>query len=129
MLISPLAALNYREQAQLDELKANAVIVTGQLSGKECKNHGKVHYRFVAENRTFGGHGSCLSNCDTAAIGAPIQVTYSQIKPSHSECEDFSRLQANINGGYLCLLLISAVIVVTILRVTSNDDSLIRNER
>lgn len=129
MLVAPLVALNYHEQAQLDELEANALIVTGQLSGKECQNHGKVHYRYVAENRTFRGHGSCPLNCNAASIGDPIQVTYSQVKPSHSECEDFSRLQANINGAYLCLLFISIVLAVAILRVTSNDDLQIRNGR
>ncbi|MTW12905.1 hypothetical protein GM658_20060 [Pseudoduganella eburnea] len=129
MLVTPLFALNYREQVQLDELEANAVVVTAQLNGKECQNHGKVHYRYVAENRTLRGQGSCPLNCNAASIGDPIQVTYSHAKPSHSECEDFLKLQANINGAYFCLLFISIVLAVAILRVTSNDNLQVRDGR
>ena len=129
VLIAPFVALNYREQDQLDNLEATAVTVTGQISGKECQNHGQVHYKYVVNGKTYRGHGGCPVDCGAASIGDPLQVAYPQGKPSHSECKSFSELQDIINGNYFALFFVSFLLTIAIFRVTSADDLQTRSGR
>jgi hypothetical protein len=122
VLLAPFWALEYRDRVAFRELQDNAVVVRGHVFAKRCDDHGRLAYRYVVDGQHFDGLGSCPDvDCDSIPIGAPVAVTYSRIRPNKSQCGKVSGVPSEASDDYFPLFLISAFVLIAILRATDPD--------
>ena len=122
LLIGGLAYVNHQQEVRLDALSASAVRTVGQITGKQCQNHGRVNYAFEVNGTRYFGEGACTSGFCDAEIGDPVDVIYSKTDPTNFQCESFRAKRELYGGNYFVLLVLTGFIAVGIFQATRTDD-------
>jgi hypothetical protein len=77
-----------------------------------------MSYTFTVSERKFDGSGFCPVDCEKAAIGSPVSVTYARHDPTISRCDTPLQAEGRPGNNYTTLIVIAIVLTVVIFRIT-----------
>lgn len=122
ILLGTFYLINLHSQHQIDTLKKTAIHTDGFVSGKNCSNHGAIHFSYGVDGKEFSHLDALCAqiDCEKAKVGDPVSVIYSSTNPQLSVCNDFSSSETNISSNFLLLIIASIVISIVINRITKN---------
>ncbi|MHA6492961.1 hypothetical protein ACX0MV_06880 [Pseudomonas borbori] len=113
--------INHSSYKKLNELIEYGVSAPAKITSKQCSNHGELLYTFTVNGKAFGGSGTCITPCENAKFGDPIEITYSPSSPHNSQCTAPEEKAERITTNYLLLLALFVATLIIIFRVTSID--------
>jgi hypothetical protein len=107
---------------ELALLEKAARTTDGRVTKKNCENHGKLAYSYVANAHVYTDAGPILGkSCDDVKVGESIDIIYSAQKPQLSRSDSLASWRDNISGSLFALALISLAAAIVIFRVTRVD--------
>lgn len=112
-------AITLLDAHELALLEKTARTTDGRVTKRNCENHGKVSYSYVANAHVYTGSGPILGkSCDDVKVGESIDIIYSVQKPQLSRSDSLASWRGNISGNLFALALISLAAAIVIFRVT-----------
>ncbi|TZF90721.1 DUF3592 domain-containing protein [Cognatilysobacter lacus] len=120
--LSALALWNHLFLMRFHRIEANSAEAVGSVTGLECSNHGKIHYRFTAHGRNWNNSGFCPMECAPARIGDPVTVVFEARDPHNSVCTSAATELDRWSGNYFALFVAGALLFIGILRATDPDE-------
>lgn len=98
----------------LINVQTNGIDVSATVTSKECKNHGRLNYKFSVGNREVNGHSKfCGVPCDNVSAGDLISVRYYSNDPNFSECapvvEKVEDVKESMYASIALIFLISTI--------------------
>jgi hypothetical protein len=115
-------AITLHDAHELALLEKTQQLTDGSVTRKNCENHGKVAYSYVAGGHVYKGSGTLLGkSCEDVEVGESINIIYSAEKPQLSTADSLDSWQDKIFGKLFALAVIGLAAMVVIFRITRVD--------